>query len=59
MKKVYLKHGSKDKDGNPLDTRTEYTVIVETEIDVTISNGYRNFRINHEDIKKQYRLKKS
>ncbi len=59
MKKVYLKSGAKDEYGNRLNTMTEYTVIVETAINVVISNGYGIFKVNHEWIKGRYNLTKT
>lgn len=51
MRKVYLKLGAVDIDGKALNTRTEYTIIAETIEDVTITNGYRHFRIKHKYLK--------
>lgn len=51
MEKIYLKHGAEDIQGNKLNTRTEYTIVAETMEDVTISNGYKHFRVKHKYIK--------
>lgn len=51
METIYLKHGAEDIQGNKLNTRTEYTIVAETMEDVTISNGYKHFRVKHKYIK--------
>ena len=53
MKKVYLKHGAKDKDGNPLDTRTEYILVYMGVKYSTIKNGYgKKICVNNKYIKR-------
>lgn len=51
MQRVYLKHGAVDIEGAPLNTRTEYMIIAETMDDVTLSNGYKHFRVKHKFLK--------
>lgn len=51
MKKVYLKIGAEDIQGNRLNTRMEYTVIAMGQTHSVINNGYYDIHINNKYIK--------
>lgn len=51
-KGIYLKHGAQDINGNLLNTREEYQLILMNEYISIISNGYKHIHIKTKYIKK-------